>query len=283
MEFVGEENEEPCYYRVLGIDTNANGMQVRKAYKRLARRYHPDKSSTLKGNPQAQDHTPDGLSNHDMFSLIARAYETLIDPTKRASYDYLHGRGSISGTKMMVELRRKDAEQAVDLMKLTFDIKRRGELAKRGLVIDDAIYGSRSTFETGNMELVEKSSTTLNVTRPLQCLVENSRLVIPAGESKAYLSGFYDPCPGEEKLLWIRYYFRGKLHRVLVEDDKRLLVPLKNHLICNDNKRNPILSPVNLRPTTTLIKTETNLSLFRFGMISALGLGLIFAFTLRKL
>lgn len=63
------------YYAVLGISRDADTEQVKKAYRKLARQYHPDVSKA-----------PDAEAR---FKDIAEAYATLKDPEKRAAYDEL--------------------------------------------------------------------------------------------------------------------------------------------------------------------------------------------------
>ena len=62
------------YYDLLGIDRSASLEEIKKAYRRLAHQYHPDKNPN---NPSAEDH----------FRLITEAYEILQDTRKRAAYD----------------------------------------------------------------------------------------------------------------------------------------------------------------------------------------------------
>src|SRR5436190_10464450 len=62
------------FYIVLGLDRAATLNDVKRAYKRLARRYHPDINP---GDRAAAAH----------FREIAEAYETLVDPERRRSYD----------------------------------------------------------------------------------------------------------------------------------------------------------------------------------------------------
>lgn len=63
------------YYKTLGISQNASDDEIKKAYRRLARRYHPDVSE----EPDAEA----------QFKRIAEAYEVLKDPEKRKLYDQL--------------------------------------------------------------------------------------------------------------------------------------------------------------------------------------------------
>lgn len=62
------------YYDLLGLDPEATSEEIKKAYRRLAHQYHPDKNP---GNPQAEER----------FKRISEAYQTLQDPRKRAAYD----------------------------------------------------------------------------------------------------------------------------------------------------------------------------------------------------
>ena len=68
--------EEPDYYAALGLTPTADEAAIRAAYRRLARRYHPDVAGTA-GLPR-------------MRALNA-AYAVLGDPAQRATYDQRHG------------------------------------------------------------------------------------------------------------------------------------------------------------------------------------------------
>lgn len=61
------------YYKVLGLESNATTDQIKKAYRRLAIKFHPDKNK----EPNAKE----------KFQEIGQAYSILIDPQKRARYD----------------------------------------------------------------------------------------------------------------------------------------------------------------------------------------------------
>ncbi len=63
------------YYKTLGVDKNATQDEIKKAYRRLARKYHPDVSKETDAEEQ--------------FKAVGEAYEVLKDPEKRAAYDQL--------------------------------------------------------------------------------------------------------------------------------------------------------------------------------------------------
>jgi curved DNA-binding protein len=63
------------YYAVMGVERSASPEQIKAAYRKLARKYHPDVSK----EPDAEER----------FKEVAEAYETLKDPQKRAAYDQL--------------------------------------------------------------------------------------------------------------------------------------------------------------------------------------------------
>lgn len=64
------------YYEILGVPRNADEKEIKKAFRRLARQYHPDAN---RDDPQAAE----------KFKRINEAHEVLSDPAKRARYDQL--------------------------------------------------------------------------------------------------------------------------------------------------------------------------------------------------
>src|SRR5581483_3553645 len=62
------------FYGILGVDRGASAVEIKRAYRRLARKYHPDIN-------------PGDRAAAGQFRQIVEAYETLIDPERRRRYD----------------------------------------------------------------------------------------------------------------------------------------------------------------------------------------------------
>ena len=64
---------EKDFYKVLGISKTASADEIKKAYRKLALEYHPDRNKTKEGDKK--------------FKEVTEAYEVLSDPSKRQTYD----------------------------------------------------------------------------------------------------------------------------------------------------------------------------------------------------
>ena len=91
--------EKRDYYEVLGVPKNASADEIKKAYRKLAIKYHPDRN-------------PDDKNAEEKFKEAAEAYDVLSDADKRAKYDQFGhsmgpqgfgGGGGFSGGGMSME------------------------------------------------------------------------------------------------------------------------------------------------------------------------------------
>lgn len=87
------------YYKTLGIPKGANEEEIKKAYRRMALRFHPDKNKDANAE--------------EKFKEIAEAYEVLSDPKKRAVYDQLGEEGETGGREGGRGLRRLNSPKVI--------------------------------------------------------------------------------------------------------------------------------------------------------------------------
>ncbi|HEY2680293.1 MAG TPA: DnaJ domain-containing protein, partial [Candidatus Udaeobacter sp.] len=66
--------EKRDYYEVLGVERTVAGEEIKRAYRKLAVKFHPDKN-------------PDDPHAEEKFKELGEAYDVLMDPDKRAAYD----------------------------------------------------------------------------------------------------------------------------------------------------------------------------------------------------
>ena len=72
------------YYEVLGVERNASEQAIKKAYRRLAMKHHPDRN-------------PDDASSEEKFKEASEAAEVLMDVEKRQAYDQF-GHAAVDGS-----------------------------------------------------------------------------------------------------------------------------------------------------------------------------------------
>lgn len=99
----------PTYYALLQVDPAAEPEVIESAYRRLARKYHPD----VNASPDA----------HARMRAINEAYRVLSDPARRAAYDRLLGRAGLApghGRGGRVPTERVGGKSAADQVSLTW-------------------------------------------------------------------------------------------------------------------------------------------------------------------
>lgn len=74
---------EMCYYEVLEVSKDCSGTELKKAYRKLAMKYHPDRN-------------PDDKEAEDKFKVVNEAYQVLSDEEKRSIYDR-YGKAGLEG------------------------------------------------------------------------------------------------------------------------------------------------------------------------------------------
>ncbi|MBI4636535.1 MAG: DnaJ domain-containing protein [Candidatus Rokubacteria bacterium] len=136
------------YYRTLGVDRSADDKAIKSAYRRLARKYHPDVAK--------------GKDSGERFKEVAEAYEVLSDPVKRQRYDslgpdwqrYAEGPGAPSGSGVRVEYGGNigDLGDFSEFFRSIFgDLgvrmgRGRDVSANVEITLDEAFNGARKTF-----------------------------------------------------------------------------------------------------------------------------------------
>ena len=115
------------YYEVLGVDRNASEDDIKKAYRKLAVKYHPDKN-------------PGDKSAEESFKVVGEAYEALSDPQKRAAYNE-HGHAAFDPRRRAGSGRAGGFHDPFDIFREAF--------GGGGSIFEDLFGGGRSNDPSG--------------------------------------------------------------------------------------------------------------------------------------
>lgn len=84
------------YYKLLGVASSANSAEIKRAYRRLARLYHPDLNT---------------MTHDEQIKRLNEAYEILSDARKRAAYDNLLRQARLRAAEARAERERLRQQQ----------------------------------------------------------------------------------------------------------------------------------------------------------------------------
>ena len=120
------------YYSILGLDKNASAQDIKKAYRKLAIQYHPDKTG---GDPESDQ----------KFRDISEAYDTLSDPEKKQKYDNpVTGWGPFNGMEDMFNFNFGDIFQG---RKTNKNVKGPSLMIMVNLTLEEMATGSIKQIE----------------------------------------------------------------------------------------------------------------------------------------
>lgn len=139
--------------------------------------------------------------------------------------------------KEKVATAKKEAEASVSLMEERYMRIREEEETKGGLVLVAVLYGQLADSQgelhksLSAWELPTECPSELeyiDITRAVQCQVEDSRLTLWEG-SMSNLPGVWDPAPGEDKQILIRYLYQNSRHQVFCQEEEAVKLPKTGH------------------------------------------------------
>ncbi|MBI2785276.1 MAG: DnaJ domain-containing protein [Legionella longbeachae] len=156
------------YYKIMGVNENASEKDIKMAYRKLARKYHPDISK----EPDAEEH----------FKEMGEAYEVLKDPVKKAEYDnYLKNR-EFHQNAQQSHRRPEDAEQYYsgsmneDLFETLFGHSRYHQQPMTGQDYHGKINISLEEAFTGTVKHIQ-----VPITHNSQATMQTLKVKIPSG------------------------------------------------------------------------------------------------------
>ena len=265
------------YYHLLGVEETASFEEIRQSYHEVCRRFHPDKQAA------GGRLTPEQL---EYWSAIQTAWKCLSNESRRIIYDIKRsGRPlSVEDKARIQKLQRDQAARDIANMQIQYQQTLEREKQKNGILVMRALFGdlrpageapeskrsgdkensTPSAEQTGEDSPTAREAESvsadlekefgivgpvIDVTVPIQCSVDNHRVILASGIGKSDLPGFYNPtafhysssseCPSSPSAsrgshpcsLYVLYKFKGVTHEVNVSETDALWLPLRSHAV----------------------------------------------------
>lgn len=132
-----------CYYKILGVTHRASDEEIKKAFRILAMRWHPDR------NPQESQAAQN-------FRRVVEAYETLMNPSLRHKYDKTHGYGPSGkhARRTPMESREGGSDSLKEIFQSAFGIEFGGAGTRSEKDLRFDLQVTRSASMEGTLEEV---------------------------------------------------------------------------------------------------------------------------------
>jgi molecular chaperone DnaJ len=176
------------FYAILGLSTDASVTDIKRAYRRMARRYHPGIN-------------PGDRASEEMFRRVSEAYETLVDPRRREKYDAVGCAAAPSSASVSLEFTEFDfsvaasGAQAATFAELFADVLHpapaRGQGAERGADL-------HATVTVDFLDAIEGVDRQIVVTRQVLCSVCAGTAHVAVSEGRC------QQCHGTGSVRWAR-------------------------------------------------------------------------------
>lgn len=271
------------YYQLLGVEDGATFEEIRQSYHEVCRRFHPDKQAA------GGKLNPDQL---EFWSALQTAWKCLSNESRRMIYDIKRsGRPLSQEDKARIQkVQRDQAARDIANMQIQYQQSMEREKQKNGIIVLRALFGDlrlassapeskragdkenstpseQQEDDSPNAREAETVSAdiekefgvvgpVIDVTVPIQCSVDNHRVILASGIGKSDLPGFYNPtvfhysslsslpaspARGETPCsLYVLYKFKGATHEVNVSETDALWLPLRSHAVTAEK---PISGP----------------------------------------
>lgn len=242
-----EQPQEPDFYSVFGVSVRCSSADIRSRYYKLCKMHHPDQI----GIDIAKSHH---------WTLIQKAYRCLSNPARRKVYDIRSGfthqmfMSPQQHIDELIELQRTEAHIQKANMSYAYETILKRERSNNGLIVLEALYGNlrlKNQFLLHPNRIPQRIlpehlvGPFINVTIPLQCLVENGKLCIYQEEIKSELEGFFNPLlAGElQKTAFLNHssfvsYDNGTNQQVPMNDDSTCHTSQINNNVSSNNAMN---------------------------------------------